>query len=109
MIGVVVVLALYGLVVTAAVSRLYRDLQAAQDRLLAAWKDGYQVPEPAPPVAEPEPESPEFPPALEEWLLQWDAGETRDRWRRRARGLMIQYSDNLKKVFADLESPAYRQ
>jgi hypothetical protein len=61
--------------------RLQRDRERiradeATNRLLAAWRDGYHIPEPAP---EPFVEEP-LPPALAEWLSQWEDPAARERF-----------------------------
>jgi hypothetical protein len=46
------------------------------NRLLAAWRDGYHIPEPAAEPIEDEP----LPPALEDWLSQWEDPAARERF-----------------------------
>jgi hypothetical protein len=71
------------------ISMLYRinDLRIERDReriradeltnrLLAAWRDGYHIPEPAAEPIEDEP----LPPALEDWLSQWEDPAARERF-----------------------------
>jgi hypothetical protein len=53
-----------------------RDMQVANDRLYAAWKDGYTIPEPD---VEPEPDEP-LPDALAEWVAQWEDVAAREKW-----------------------------
>lgn len=48
----------------------------ATNRLLSAWRDGYHIPEPTPEPVEDEP----LPPALEEWLSQWEDPAARERF-----------------------------
>lgn len=61
--------------------RLQRDRERARadeatNRLLAAWKDGYSIPEPVADVIDEEP----LPPALAEWLTQWDDPTAREKF-----------------------------
>lgn len=52
----------------------------AADRLVAAWKDGYRVPEPEPEAPRtPFVEDP-LPPQLAEWLAQWEDPSAREKW-----------------------------
>jgi hypothetical protein len=49
----------------------------ATNRLLAAWKDGYAIPEPDLPPA---PDEDPLPPALAEWLTQWEGADAQSKW-----------------------------
>ncbi len=57
-------------------TRADEERRAANDRLFAAWKEGYSIPEPVPdPIVE-EP----LPPALAEWLTQWEDDTAREKF-----------------------------
>lgn len=61
--------------------RLRSELKAAQERLLAAWKDGYAIPAD---TSEPLAEAPDarFSDNQNAWLDQWEDPNARDRWAR---------------------------
>ena len=100
-------LAVYAVCVTLWGWEQRREATDARERLLQAWKDGYQIPEPIAVPIDPEPEGPEFAPVLEDWLTQWEGEEARERWRRRIRVLVAKYGGDMKKILHDLESPLY--
>lgn len=71
------------------ISMLYRmnDLRVERDRermradeatnrLLAAWRDGYHIPEPVTEAVDEDP----LPPALADWLSQWEDPAARERF-----------------------------
>lgn len=76
-------------VLSPEIKRLQALIAAKDDKLYAAWKDGFVIPGPEP---EPMPAVEPLPEAVEEWLLQWDeAGQRSYRqlalieWRKRPR------------------------
>ena len=62
------------------IEKLRAEVKSTNERLYAAWKDGYSVP-PAIPDEEPELDA-AFSPGQNEWLDQWEDPEARGRWGR---------------------------
>lgn len=87
-----------------AILALWRDLKEAENRLLAAWKDGYAIP----PVTQEEPkvEIPALPPDLQAHVDEWESptvrAQVRDRiLRLKARGM--DHAAIAKTLFLDQE------
>lgn len=97
----------YSVVVTGWGYRVDKERKSMQERLLTAWKDGFVIPPEPEESAADFPESPEFPPALEAWINDYEGIEAQAKWRNRARVLMAKYNHDVGKVIAELESPVY--
>lgn len=71
-------------------SQFLRDKQIAEDRLYAAWQQGYTVP-PRASVTPPEPKEIRLlPDKLHAWIENWESGETRAELEAEARRLHFQ-------------------
>ena len=75
-----------------------RRADDATNRLLAAWKDGYAIPEPEADPIEEEP----LPPALAAWLTQWEGAEAQAQWEAELRRQLAR-GRTVDQILMDLE------
>jgi hypothetical protein len=71
---------------------------AATDRLLAAWREGYTIPEPDADPVEEEP----LPAALQEWLSQWEGADAQAKWEAELRRKLAQ-GRTVDQILMDVE------
>lgn len=70
----------------------------ATNRLLAAWKDGYAIPEPEAEPIEDEP----LPEQLAEWLAQWEGADAQAKWEAELRRQLAK-GRTVDQILMDLE------